>query len=60
LKRPRLRHKSEGEVKVPAYEMLRQDRGLGQNMLGALLRGVCPLRGNVGRIERRRKGWGPR
>jgi putative transposase len=40
LKRPRLRHKSEGEVKVPAYEMLRQDRGLGQNMLGALLRGV--------------------
>jgi putative transposase len=40
VKRPRLRHKSEGEVKVPAYEMLRQDRGLGQHMLGALLRGV--------------------
>ena len=40
VKRPRLRHKTEGEVKVPAYEMLREDRGLGQHMLGALLRGV--------------------
>ena len=40
VKRPRLRHKTEGEVKIPAYEMLRQDRGLGQHMLGALLRGV--------------------
>ena len=40
VRRPRLRHKSEGEVKIPAYEMLRQDRGLGQHMLGALMRGV--------------------
>ena len=40
VKRPRLRHKTEGEVRVPAYEMLRQDRGLGQHMLGALLRGI--------------------
>ena len=40
VKRPRIRHKTEGEVKVPAYEVLRQDRGLGQHMLGALLRGV--------------------
>ena len=40
LKRPRLRHKSEGEVKIPAYEALRQDRGLSQHMLGALLRGI--------------------
>jgi putative transposase len=40
VKRPRLRHKTEGEVKVPAYEALRKDRGLGQHMLGALLRGV--------------------
>jgi putative transposase len=40
VKRPRLRHKTEGEVKVPAYEALRQDRGLGQHLLGALLRGV--------------------
>jgi putative transposase len=40
VKRPRLRHKTEGEVRIPAYEMLRQDRGLGQHMLGALLRGV--------------------
>ncbi len=40
VKRPRLRHKTEGEVPVPAYAMLREDRGLGQHMLGALLRGV--------------------
>jgi len=40
VKRPRLRHKTEGEVTVPAYEMLRQDRGLGQHMRGAVLRGV--------------------
>jgi putative transposase len=40
VKRPRLRHKTEGEVKVPAYEMLRQDRGLGRHLLGALLRGI--------------------
>ncbi|HSL69599.1 MAG TPA: IS256 family transposase [Longimicrobiales bacterium] len=40
VKRPRLRHKTEGEVKIPAYQRLRQDRGLGQYMLGALMRGV--------------------
>jgi putative transposase len=40
VKRPRLRHKTEGEVSIPAYQQLRQDRGLGQQMLGALLRGV--------------------
>jgi putative transposase len=40
MKRPRLRHKTEGEVKIPAYERLRQDRGLGQHLLGALLRGI--------------------
>ena len=40
VKRPRLRHKTEGEVKIPAYEKLRQDRGLQQHMLGALLRGI--------------------
>ncbi len=40
LKRPRLRHKTEGEVKIPAYEKLRQDRGLETHMLGALLRGI--------------------
>lgn len=40
VKRPRLRHKTDGEVKIPAYEKLRQDRGLQQHMLGALLRGV--------------------
>jgi len=40
VKRPRLRHKTDGEVKVPAYETLRSDRGLSERMLGALLRGV--------------------
>ena len=40
VKRPRLRHKTDGEVKIPAYERLRQDRGLGQHLLGALLRGI--------------------
>jgi transposase-like protein len=40
LKRPRLRHKREGEVRIPAYEKLRQDRGLQQHMLGTLMRGV--------------------
>jgi len=40
VKRPRLRHKTDGEVKVPAYEALQQDRGLSERMLGALLRGV--------------------
>ena len=40
VKRPRLRHKTEGEVKVPAYEALRKDAGVGQHMLGALMRGV--------------------
>jgi putative transposase len=40
VKRPRLRHKREGEVKIPAYERLRRDRGLGQHVLGALLRGI--------------------
>jgi putative transposase len=40
VKRPRLRHKSEGEVKIPAYEALRQNQALGPYMLGALLRGI--------------------
>jgi len=40
VKRPRLRHKTEGEIKIPAYETLRRDRGLSQRLLGALLRGV--------------------
>jgi putative transposase len=40
LKRPRLRHKTKGEVAVPAYEALRQERGLAQHLLGALLRGL--------------------
>ena len=40
LKRPRLRHKTKGEVAVPAYEALRKDRGLAQHLLGALLRGL--------------------
>lgn len=40
LKRPRLRHRSEGEVDVPAYEILRKDKQIGKRMLGAMMRGV--------------------
>lgn len=40
VKRPRLRHKTDGEVKIPAYEALRKEHGLDARMLGALLRGV--------------------
>ena len=40
VKRPRLRHRREGEVKIPAYEELQRDRGLSDRMLGTLLRGV--------------------
>lgn len=40
VKRPRLRHKREGEVKVPAYEALQQNSDTAKRMMGALLRGV--------------------
>ena len=40
LKRPRLRHKTEGEVPIPAYEALRHNQAIRQHMLGALLRGI--------------------
>ena len=40
VKRPRLRHKTEGEVPIPAYEALRKNAGLSQYMLGALMRGI--------------------
>ena len=40
VKRPRLRHKQEGEVKVPAYEALQENGATAQRMMGALLRGV--------------------
>jgi transposase-like protein len=40
VKRPRLRHKREGEVKIPAYDALRDDPSVSERMLGALLRGV--------------------
>jgi transposase-like protein len=40
VKRPRLRHKQEGEVKVPAYEALQENRATAERMMGALLRGV--------------------
>jgi len=40
VKRPRLRHKSEGEVKIPAYEAMRQNASASQYMLGALMRGI--------------------
>ncbi len=40
VQRPRLRHKTNGEVAVPAYESLRKDKQLGRRMLGAMMRGV--------------------
>ncbi len=40
VKRPRLRHKTEGEVKIPAYEALRKNHALSQYMLAALMRGI--------------------
>jgi putative transposase len=40
VKRPRLRHKREGEVAVPAYETLKDNGATAQRMMGALLRGV--------------------
>jgi putative transposase len=40
VKRPRLRHKREGEVSVPAYEALQDNGATAQRMMGALLRGV--------------------
>ena len=40
VNRPRLRHKTKGEIQIPAYESLRKDRSVMDRMLGALLRGV--------------------
>src|SRR5437763_13229825 len=40
VKRPRLRHRQEGEVSVPAYESLQENGATAQRMMGALLRGV--------------------
>ena len=40
VRRPRLRHKENGEVKVPAYESLQDNSATAQRMMGALLRGV--------------------
>jgi transposase-like protein len=40
VKRPRLRHRQDGEAKVPAYEALQSNEGTAQRMIGALLRGV--------------------
>ena len=40
VKRPRLRHKQNGEVKVPAYAALQENSATTQRMMGALLRGV--------------------
>jgi hypothetical protein len=44
VKRPRLRHKTEGEVPIPAYEALRKNQALSQYMLGALMRGIFDAR----------------
>src|SRR5262249_43068457 len=40
VKRPRLRHKTQGEIPIPAYEALRKNPALSQYMLSALMRGI--------------------
>jgi len=40
VKRPRLRHKTEGEIAIPAYEALRKNQATSHYMLGALMRGI--------------------
>src|SRR5262249_12393876 len=40
VKRPRLRHKKQGEMEVPAYQALRHGQGTGEEMFAALLKGV--------------------
>lgn len=40
VRRPRLRHKRQGEVAVPAYEALQENGATAERMMGALLRGV--------------------
>lgn len=40
VKRPRLRHKQEGEVTIPAYAALQDNGATAGRMMGALLRGV--------------------
>jgi len=40
VQRPRLRHREQGEVKVPAYEALQDNDGTAERMMGALLGGV--------------------
>ncbi len=40
VKRPRLRHKTEGEVPIPAYEALRKNQAVSQYMLDALMPGI--------------------
>ncbi len=40
VQRPRLRHRQEGEVKIPAYEALQDNGATAERMMGALLRGV--------------------
>ena len=40
VRRPRLRHKTDGEVAVPAYQAMREDETLGKHMPGAMMRGI--------------------
>ena len=50
VKRPRLRHKREGEVSVPAYTSLQENSATAQRMMGALLRGIS-TREHLDRIK---------
>ena len=44
VKRPRLRHQSEGEVEIPAYESLRTRPRMAQRMMQILIDGVSTRR----------------
>ena len=57
VEKPRLRRSGEGEVAVPAYEVLRRPEGLGDRMLELLMRGVS-TRAYGEAIGEWRRPWG--
>ncbi len=61
VKRPRLRHRQEGELIAPAYESPQENSATAQRIMGALLRGLshantqkcCPRWRNPRRVAHR-------
>ena len=69
VSKPRLRKRSGGEVKVPAYEAMQDDERLGARMLDILMKGVSTrnyagvigaMAGTAGVFEIRRQPGGSR